>query len=240
MKFLVRRRPTASLVISVVALFVALGGVSYAAFQAPPGSVGTTAIKNGAVTNPKIRNLAVNYNKIAYGTVGIRRINVDQVQARVSGNCSGPAGAIGSITNGGKVTCNSTLPDEFGTSSNPVTVTSSATSVATRALPSGASYLVFANPYATITGTIAGQQVQVLCTLSADGASTTRTISVEVGTSTRTIEQAIPIVLPAPSPGPSAGTATLSCIQTPTTPATPAPTVTVQSTLNAIQTSSNT
>jgi trimeric autotransporter adhesin len=239
MKFLVRRRPTASLVISVVALFVALGGVSYAAFQAPPGSVGTLAIKNGAVTNPKIRNLAVNFNKIAYGTVGIRRINIDQVQTRVYGNCSGSTGAIGSINNVGKVTCNSTLPDELGTSSSAVAVNSTASTVVTRALPSGASYLVFANPYATITGTAAGQQVQVACTLSADGASTTRTISAEVGASTRTIEQAIPIVLPAPSPGPSAGTAALSCTQT-STPATPAPTVSVQSTLNAIQTASNT
>jgi hypothetical protein len=33
-----------------IALFVALGGTSYAAFSLPAGSVGTKQLKNGAVT----------------------------------------------------------------------------------------------------------------------------------------------------------------------------------------------
>jgi hypothetical protein len=234
---LFRRRPTASFAISLVALFVALGGAGWAAIHVPPGSVGTRQLQNGAVTNPKIRNLAVNFNKIAFGTVGIRRINKDQVQPRVYGRCAGTTGAIGSIDNAGHVTCNSTLPTELGTTSAPVPVGTAATPVATKALPAASNYLVTATPYATITSSTPGQQVRVSCTLGANGVSATRTIEVEVGASKQPLEQAIPITLPAPSRA-SAGTGALSCSQASTPPA-PVPTVTVQSTLNALQTATN-
>jgi hypothetical protein len=36
-------------------LIVAIGGTGYAAFRLPPGSVGTTQLKDGAVTAPKVR-----------------------------------------------------------------------------------------------------------------------------------------------------------------------------------------
>jgi len=52
-------RPSPSMVISLIALFVALGGTSYAAINAlPTNSVGTKQIKNGAVTGAKL-NAAV-------------------------------------------------------------------------------------------------------------------------------------------------------------------------------------
>jgi hypothetical protein len=237
MKSPFRRRPTASLIVSVVALFVALGGTGYAAFSSPPNSVGTRALRNGAVSNPKIRNLAVNFNKIAYGTVGIRRINVDQVQARVYGRCSGIAGAIGSIDRAGHVRCNSTLPPELGANNPSTPVGTSSTSLASKSLPAGPSYLLVANPYATITSATAGQQVQVACTLAAAGHEQSETISAEVGSAKRTLEQAVPIVLAVPAQG-TTGAATLSCKQA-STPSTPAPTVTVQSTINAIETAGN-
>jgi hypothetical protein len=41
-------------VTATAALFVALGGVSYAAIRLPPGSVGTRQIRDGAVTRSKI------------------------------------------------------------------------------------------------------------------------------------------------------------------------------------------
>ncbi len=54
-----RMRPSPALVISLIALFVALGGTSYAAINAlPRNSVGTAQIKNGAVTGAKL-NAAV-------------------------------------------------------------------------------------------------------------------------------------------------------------------------------------
>ncbi len=47
--------PSPALVISLIALFIALGGTSYAALNAlPKNSVGTKQIKNGAVTGPKL------------------------------------------------------------------------------------------------------------------------------------------------------------------------------------------
>jgi hypothetical protein len=51
-------RPSPSLVISVIALFVALGGVGYAAVSLPKGSVGTKQLKAGAVTKAKISKKA--------------------------------------------------------------------------------------------------------------------------------------------------------------------------------------
>ncbi|MGH2883682.1 MAG: hypothetical protein ACRDPA_13455, partial [Solirubrobacteraceae bacterium] len=64
------RRPSAPLLISVVALFFALGGASYAAITIPNNSVG----------NKQIRNNAVTWQKIAPGTIGSARINQTLVQ----------------------------------------------------------------------------------------------------------------------------------------------------------------
>ena len=41
-------------VIALIALFVALGGTSYAALNLPAGSVGTRQLKNRSVTAPKL------------------------------------------------------------------------------------------------------------------------------------------------------------------------------------------
>jgi hypothetical protein len=49
------RRPSPATVIAVLALFVALGGTSYAALQLPKGSVGAKQLKKNAVTSPKVK-----------------------------------------------------------------------------------------------------------------------------------------------------------------------------------------
>jgi hypothetical protein len=46
-------------VVAYLALFVALGGTSYAAIILPAGSVGTRQLRNGAVTNKKLAKGAV-------------------------------------------------------------------------------------------------------------------------------------------------------------------------------------
>jgi hypothetical protein len=57
-------RPSASLVLACVALFVALGGTSLAA----AGLIGTNQIKNGAVTTAKLHSAAVTASKVAPNT----------------------------------------------------------------------------------------------------------------------------------------------------------------------------
>jgi len=51
-----RRHITPSLIISVMALFVALGGASYAAIKLPANSVGSAQIKKNAVTSAKVKD----------------------------------------------------------------------------------------------------------------------------------------------------------------------------------------
>jgi hypothetical protein len=63
------RRATFSNVVAVLALFVALGGASYAATQLPKNSVGTKQLKKNAVTTAKIKRGAVRGAKIAGSAV---------------------------------------------------------------------------------------------------------------------------------------------------------------------------
>jgi hypothetical protein len=69
------RRPSAALVVACVALFVALGGGAYAAFNLPKNSVGSKQIKNGAVVNSKLANNSVATGKIRNGAVTASKIN---------------------------------------------------------------------------------------------------------------------------------------------------------------------
>ena len=57
-------------VVAYLALFVALGGTSYAAFSLPTGSVGTQQLRNGAVTSRKIANGSITPAKLGRSTVG--------------------------------------------------------------------------------------------------------------------------------------------------------------------------
>jgi hypothetical protein len=78
-------RPSPALVVSIIALIVALGGTSYAAFSVPRNSVGSnqlrknavtnTKIHNGAVSGAKLRNGAVTGAKIANGTITGKQVN---------------------------------------------------------------------------------------------------------------------------------------------------------------------
>jgi hypothetical protein len=63
-------RLTYANVMATIAVFIALGGASYAATQLPKNSVGTRQLKNGAVTSAKIKNGAVTGSKIALSSLG--------------------------------------------------------------------------------------------------------------------------------------------------------------------------
>lgn len=64
------RRPSASLVLSFIALMVALGGTGIAALHLGKNTVGTKQLKKNAVTTSKIKNGAVTGSKINLGTLG--------------------------------------------------------------------------------------------------------------------------------------------------------------------------
>ena len=188
------RRPSAPMVISLVALFFAFGGVGYAATQLPKGSVGTKQLRENSVT----------WDKIAPGTVGSARINQALVQTRVSGTCTGTDGAIGQITQSGHVICNPSASKEFGSTSTGTAVTATSAPVASRALTTG-SYLLLGEAYANNTGAATST---LTCTLSVpSGSSQSRTVTVPAGR-----QVALPINLA--STVPSAGaTSTLACTQ---------------------------
>jgi hypothetical protein len=59
-----RLRDRHGTVVAYLALFVALGGTSYAVSQLPPGSVGTKQLKDSAVTGPKIKAGTITGGKI--------------------------------------------------------------------------------------------------------------------------------------------------------------------------------
>jgi hypothetical protein len=238
LRSLVRARPSASLVVSFLALFVALGGAGYAAIHIPKNSVGNAQLQNFSVGNAKLRPNSVGSRKIIAGAVGAREVNSTQVQLRVTGPCT--MGAIQSIALSGNVTCTQVLPNEYGTSASSVPLGAGSTQIATESLPSGSSFLVLAYPHVTISGS-SGQRVEVDCTLSvppATGtATTTKSLAVELGSGSNSQAGTIPLVLPVPSQT-STQTAAVSCTDT-ATPASPAPAVSVDASVNAIQTASN-
>jgi hypothetical protein len=233
LKSLMSRRPSAAIVISSAALFMSLGGVGYAAISIPNNSVGAAQLRTNAVTNSKINNGAVSFKKIQPGAVGLVRANTGQLQVRVSGTCASGT-AIGTINQVGKVTCNKALPSEFGTTNNTATITSTAATVTSVALPTGASYLAFANPTATVTSGAATDHVTVSCTLTVGSNTQTRAVTIDTtGHSGDTTTGSIPLQVAGPS-----GTGSVSCTNSVPGPGT-APATSVTSTINAIQTAEN-
>ena len=230
------RRPSASIVVASAALFLSLGGVGYATTQIPDNSVGSSQLQSHAVTGGKIDFLAVGFRKIQLGAVGIKRINTNQVQARVLGTCAANS-AMSSIDNQGNAQCVATGPKELSAVAGATAVTTN-TPIQSLKLPSGSTYVVFANPQASVSKTVANSQVEVDCTLSLDPGdpSTTQTRSVSFQASTHDPQVAsVPLMIAAPSAA-NGSTASVACSQT-STAGTPA--ATVATSINAIQTASN-
>lgn len=68
MKHLLKRLTYAN-VIATIALFIALGGASYAAFKLPKGSVGTRQLKKAAVTGAKVKPESIPGSALKAGTL---------------------------------------------------------------------------------------------------------------------------------------------------------------------------
>jgi hypothetical protein len=78
--------PKAPLAISLLALFVALGGTSYAVIKLPAKSVGARELKNNAVTSAKIRARAIARSDLSPAA---------RVGTRGPRGATGPAGPAG-------------------------------------------------------------------------------------------------------------------------------------------------
>ena len=78
-----RARLTYANVIATLALFIALGGSSYAALQLPKGSVGTKQLKRNAVTSPKVKP----------GSLVLSDFRASQ-RSRLRGPAGKPVGAV--------------------------------------------------------------------------------------------------------------------------------------------------
>ena len=99
-----RKRLTFSNVIALLALFIALGGTSYAVTALPKNSVGTQQIKKDAVTGAKVKNGSLSSADFAAGTLlkgdtGASGATGPQGATGATG-AAGPAGAQYSSVDG--------------------------------------------------------------------------------------------------------------------------------------------
>jgi len=123
------RAPGPALVISLLALLVALGGTTYAATSLPKNSVGTAQIKNGAVTKTKINKktiAALKGNRGPQGPPGLNGTNGTNGSNGTNGTNGqpGPPGiAFVTSTVAASETTTSTTPTDLATPGPSVTVT---------------------------------------------------------------------------------------------------------------------
>ena len=78
-------RPSPSMVVALAALFVALGGSSYAAITLKNNSVSSKHIKNGQVKKPDLAASAVDASKVANGGLLAEDFAAGQLPAGAKG-----------------------------------------------------------------------------------------------------------------------------------------------------------
>jgi hypothetical protein len=115
---------------------------------------------------------------------------------------------------------------------NTLTVPATPITVNTINLPAGPPYLALANPNATVSVAGASEPVRVSCTLTVGANTQTRSATVDSGAFGTTTNVSIPLQLAG-----AAGTASVACSGSSTGATNPA--VSVSSSINAIQTASN-
>lgn len=111
-------RPSHATVVAYMALFIALGGVSYAAITLPINSVGSKQIKRGAVKNSDLGKSAVTTGKVKDGSLLAIDFEPGQLVAGAPGATGpqGPQGAPGTNgTNGTNGATNVTVRQASGT-----------------------------------------------------------------------------------------------------------------------------
>src|SRR3954470_15619387 len=61
------QRPSPAMVVALLALFVAMGGVGHAALKLPRNSVGSKQLKSNAVTSAKVKDASLRKGDVAAG-----------------------------------------------------------------------------------------------------------------------------------------------------------------------------
>lgn len=81
-------------ILALLALFVALGGTSYAALSMPAGSVGTRQLRNGAVTGRKLATHAVTARSLDPQSIAGRIADWAQISATGRVTSSSPKASV--------------------------------------------------------------------------------------------------------------------------------------------------
>jgi hypothetical protein len=98
-------RPSTPTAIALLALFISLGGTTYATINLPANSVGTRQLKDGAVSGEKLRRNAVSSSQVKDGSLLAKDFKAGQLPA-------GPRGLTGA--RGPSNAFNQYLPDLLG------------------------------------------------------------------------------------------------------------------------------
>lgn len=224
------RRPSPAMCVSLIALFLSAGGASYAAMTIPAHSVGAKQLRTFAVTNPKLGVNSVGSRKIMPGAVGFYRVNRNEVQLRVTGECTGANQAITAISVTGSTTCGTSAssPVESDSGAGKATLIPAGvnpTILASYSAAGGTAYLVQADPAITVAPLSApatnagGAHVTVTCKLAAGTSTTavdTQNVTVNVDAKGDTEYASVPLSVVAPISA-NAETISLTCTQSYTT-----------------------
>jgi hypothetical protein len=186
------RTPSPALVVSLVALFVALGGTTYAATTLAANSVGTKQLKKNAVTSPKIKKGAVTASKI--NTSGLT-----VPHAAGADNAS----KLGGVPAAGFLTVNGIAADSQklgGLSANQYTQGRGSQVFRRAVAQPGGSVEFLSLGFGTLTGSCSGNIPQIGFTPDRDGENFFATIFSDSSPVATDTENAIPAGTTVPEP----------------------------------------
>lgn len=90
--------PSPSMIIALIALFVALSGTAVAATSLAKNSVGSKQIRKNAVTSSKIKANSVTGSKVKNGSLTGADINLGSIGTVPSATTAGSAGSVNGVT----------------------------------------------------------------------------------------------------------------------------------------------
>ncbi len=175
-----RGRLTYANVMATVAVFVALGGSSYAALSLPKKSVGTKQLKRNAITSSKVRNGAItgaDVNESSFGQVPSAATAANATNATNAGHATnadqatnaGHATNADKATNAGSATTARTANAAFSTyHDDSIPLPDSSAPLATLNIPTPGNYVVNAKFVAHNVHTAAGTNPFSACDLVPD------------------------------------------------------------------------